>query len=230
MSAGQSGDSSPVPPVPMGHPLTYRWVFYHMMFDRERSWEECLMPVATFDTVEDFWRIYNHIQKPSSLHPGSDYYIFKEGIRPMWEDPRNINGGRWLLNVEQGSEKECNVDFYWLETLMLMLGEQFESYGSYVCGAVVNVRSKGDKVSLWTFDAMRDDANLKIGRIMQSTLQLNDRQRMKYEKHTDTSKRSGSTVKPRIVLQGKTETVNDGQRTKGQETNASTPSTPTLAK
>ncbi len=29
---------------------------------------------------------------------------------------------------------------------MAMVGEQFESHGDNICGAVVNVRQKGDKV------------------------------------------------------------------------------------
>lgn len=29
---------------------------------------------------------------------------------------------------------------------MAIVGEQFEEYGDHICGAVVNVRQKGDKV------------------------------------------------------------------------------------
>ena len=57
--------------------------------------------VSTFDTVEDFWALYNHIQTPSGLNHGSDYYLFKEGIKPMWEDPQNVDGGRWLMVVDK---------------------------------------------------------------------------------------------------------------------------------
>lgn len=31
---------------------------------------------------------------------------------------------------------------------MAIIGEQFEDLGEYICGAVVNVRQKGDKVCL----------------------------------------------------------------------------------
>lgn len=34
--------------------------------------------VSLFDTVEDFWALYNHIQTASGLNWGSDYYLFKE--------------------------------------------------------------------------------------------------------------------------------------------------------
>lgn len=57
--------------------------------------------VSLFDTVEDFWSLYNHIQSAGGLNWGSDYYLFKEGIKPMWEDVNNVQGGRWLVVVDK---------------------------------------------------------------------------------------------------------------------------------
>jgi translation initiation factor 4E len=44
-----------------------------------------------------------------------------------------------------------------------MVGEQFDDLGHYVCGAVVNIRQKGDKISLWTRDSTKEDVNKRIG-------------------------------------------------------------------
>lgn len=45
-----------------------------------------------------------------------------------------------------------------------MVGEQFDDYdGDMICGSVVNIRTKGDKISLWTKDAKNDEANRRIG-------------------------------------------------------------------
>ena len=54
-----------------------------------------IVQVATFDTVEDFWGIYNSIRPPSQLNPGSNYHLFKAGIEPTWEHAANANGGKW---------------------------------------------------------------------------------------------------------------------------------------
>lgn len=35
--------------------------------------------------MEQFWRHYCHIARPSDLTGHTDYHLFKEGIRPMWE-------------------------------------------------------------------------------------------------------------------------------------------------
>ncbi len=32
-----------------------------------------------------------------------------------------------------------------------------------ICGAVVNIRNKGDKLGVWTRDSQKNDATLKIG-------------------------------------------------------------------
>lgn len=46
---------------------------------------------------------------------------------------------------------------------MLMIGEAFEDHSEEVCGAVVNVRNKGDKIGVWTADAKKSESILKIG-------------------------------------------------------------------
>ena len=63
----------------------------------------------------------------------------------MWEDPANIKGGRWLTIIDRSKRAE-HLDERWRELIMALIGEQFNNLG--VCGAVVNVRQKGDKVSL----------------------------------------------------------------------------------
>lgn len=63
----------------------------------------------------------------------------------MWEDPNNVNGGRWLVIVDK-HKRTVKLDNYWLELMMAIVGEQFDDFGNHICGAVVNVRQKGDKV------------------------------------------------------------------------------------
>uniref|UniRef100_A0A1I7Z1A7 eIF-4F 25 kDa subunit n=1 Tax=Steinernema glaseri TaxID=37863 RepID=A0A1I7Z1A7_9BILA len=192
--------SAPAPSsLDVRHPLQRRWVLWYLKGDRNKDWEDCLKQVALFDTVEDFWALYNHIQTASGLNWGSDYYLFKEGIKPMWEDENNIKGGRWLVAVDK-QKRSDRLDRYWLDLLMAMIGEQFEEHGEHICGAVLNVRQKGDKVSLWTRDALKDDVNLRIGQILKSKLDVPDTDVIRYEVHKDSSVRTSSAVKPRIVL------------------------------
>ena len=72
------------------HPLQNAWTLWFFKNDKSRSWEENQRPIITVTTVEDFWALYNHIEVASKLPIGSDYSLFKEGIFPDWEDPRNV--------------------------------------------------------------------------------------------------------------------------------------------
>lgn len=52
---------------------------------------------------------------------------------------------------------------YFFFQLLLLIGEAFEEHSDEVCGAVVNIRAKGDKVGVWTRDAKNSAGNVKIG-------------------------------------------------------------------
>lgn len=49
--------------------------------------------------------------------------------------------------------------------MLCMIGETFDEYSDEVCGATVNVRSKMDKIGLWTAngDKSKSEAVVAIG-------------------------------------------------------------------
>ena len=64
----------------------------------------------------------------------------------MWEDEKNKRG-QWLITLNK-QQRRSDLDVFWLETLLSLIGESFNDYSDDVCAAVVNVRAKGDKT--WT--------------------------------------------------------------------------------
>lgn len=88
--------------------------------------------------------------------------MFKQGIRPMWEDNANKRGGRWLINVDK-KQRSTDLDRMWLETILCMIGEAFNGHSDDICGAVVNIRPKGDKIGVWTANGHNEDSVLGIG-------------------------------------------------------------------
>ena len=46
---------------------------------------------------------------------------------------------------------------------MCLIGEGFDLSSDEVCGAVVQNRSKGDKIAIWTGDSSRSDDIMHIG-------------------------------------------------------------------
>lgn len=47
--------------------------------------------------------------------------------------------------------------------LLCLIGESFEEYSQEVCGAVINIRAKGDKIAVWTREAENQMGVLYIG-------------------------------------------------------------------
>ncbi|MGH0117934.1 UNVERIFIED_CONTAM: hypothetical protein FKN15_074401 [Acipenser sinensis] len=88
--------------------------------------------------------------------------VSEDGIEPMWEDRRNKCGGRWLITLSK-QQRHTELDRFWLETLLCIIGESFDDYSDDVCGAVINVRAKGDKIAVWTTNTENREAVTYIG-------------------------------------------------------------------
>ncbi|KAG7226319.1 hypothetical protein INR49_003071 [Caranx melampygus] len=130
---------------------------------------------------------------------GCDYSLFKDGIEPMWEDERNKRGGRWLITLTK-QQRRLDLDRFWLETLLCLVGEAFDDYSDEVCGAVVNIRTKGDKIAVWTSDYENREAVTHIGRVYKERLGLPMKMTIGYQSHADTATKSGSTTKNKFVV------------------------------
>ncbi|KAJ3092537.1 hypothetical protein HK102_006090 [Quaeritorhiza haematococci] len=61
------------------------------------DYNDAIKRIATVATIEEFWGAYNHLKRPFELPNISDYHVFKQGIRPIWED--NLNGGKWIVSI-----------------------------------------------------------------------------------------------------------------------------------
>nr|ACF75515.1 translation initiation factor eIF-4E [Philodina roseola] len=142
-------------------PLQDSWTFWYFKNDRMSDWKDNLINITTVTTVESFWAVFNHLQVASRLGQGCDYFLFKSHIQPMWEDAYNRTGGRWSLNLNK-NQRANELDRYWLNTLLSLIGDQY-SDADYVNGCVVSVRSKGDRISLWTRDWRHAEVTKRIG-------------------------------------------------------------------
>ncbi|XP_024138647.1 eukaryotic translation initiation factor 4E-1A [Oryzias melastigma] len=194
ISNGKMGN----PQAYLKHPLQNRWTLWFFKNDKSKTWQANLRLISTFDTVEDFWALYNHIQLSSNLMSGCDYSLFKDGIEPMWEDERNRRGGRWLITLSK-QQRKMDLDRFWLETLLCLVGEAFDDHSDDVCGAVINIRAKGDKIAIWTTNCENKEAITQIGRVYKERLGVPPKVIIGYQSHADTATKSSSTTKNKFV-------------------------------
>ncbi|EGW31075.1 uncharacterized protein SPAPADRAFT_52253 [Spathaspora passalidarum NRRL Y-27907] len=119
-------------------------------------------------SLEQLWVALSSIKKTYELTTGTEFLVFKAGINPVWEDPINSKGGRWVFRFSRkifGDDKESIVkirkrtSLIW-ERLMLktMTGslipesnsEEFQSLLlNDICGIVLSVRKDEDIISIW---------------------------------------------------------------------------------
>jgi len=131
------------------------------------DYEAGLTIIGEFDTVESFCRYFNWLKPPSKLERNSNYHLFKSGIKPMWEDPANAGGGKWVLTMKNNPTL---LDRCWSWLAMALVGEELEE-GDDICGAVVSLRSKVDRIQVWT--RSKEDVE-KLNRIGKKLVKLLD--------------------------------------------------------
>ncbi|TFK39952.1 translation initiation factor eIF 4e-like domain-containing protein [Crucibulum laeve] len=172
------------------HPLRNTWVFW---FRQQRapgnkiiSYEEGIKKISAFSSVESFWSLWTHLVPPSALQPTTDYLLFHNGVRrPVWEDPLNLSGGKWIIRLKKGV-----ADRIWEDLVLAIIGDQFDecrpteeaqngivrgngngasgtsddgsdiSGGEWpeICGCTISVRQSEDIVTLWN----RVDGDTKL--------------------------------------------------------------------
>jgi translation initiation factor 4E len=131
------------------------------------SWEEKLQKIYTFETVEDFWALFNSVVGPSRLGLQADYYLFKDGVRPSYEE--NPTGGVWTFNLEKNNKKK--LEETWLHLVLGMIGETMED-GNDILGAVVSIKRGQDRLSLWTKTAADKELQVRIAKRVKTSLDL----------------------------------------------------------
>jgi len=173
------------------HRLNDQWTLWYDNPSVKMSlntWGSQRKEIYTFDSVEDFWSLWNNIKNADELKVGSSYYLFKKGIAPDWDDPENSKGGKWVIGL-QVSDRAKRLKDLWLHSVLAVIGSSLEDYEE-VCGVVVSLRKNGDKISFWTKNGHKAETCKRIGLGLKQILAVEDS--IVYQLHDD-SKSQGST-------------------------------------
>jgi len=170
-------------------PLHDSWTFWYFKNDSNLSWEDNLNKLIEVAYIEDFWSVVNYVYSPSRITSHGDIIFFKNGIRPMWEDLQNSDGGSWLFQIQAGGQqKKSNEEIfqYWLDTMLSLIGDCFcdnelqkkydlngeldrknvtsdEHLCEYISGFYASPRTKMHKLALWTRSYKNEKKTRLIG-------------------------------------------------------------------
>lgn len=184
------------------HPLQYTWtMWYDSPSPKSKSdahnWQQNVKKIVSFSSVEDFWCLFNNLVKPSRLAVGGNYHLFKDGIMPAWEDPANENGGKWVLELPR---TDNSLNKVWMYTVLAMIGENFPD-SNEICGAVVSLRPKKNRLALWTRTAKDAETQRRIGAKLKSVMELDANAKLIYQDFQSLMKRTGGYGQPRNLYE-----------------------------
>ena len=120
-------------------PFQYVWAVWH---DRSGSSSSSMTsplsppssPSSSYDDrltllaesvpdIATFYRIYNNfpwdvVKSKDSVH------VFRQGVKPLWEDMENLEGGGWVLKVKKDGDKAVRT---WEEICLMGCGGELQA-------------------------------------------------------------------------------------------------------
>ncbi|EKX36593.1 hypothetical protein GUITHDRAFT_145647 [Guillardia theta CCMP2712] len=135
-------------PFPLLRVPSSLWFYFIANNDEEDSQsseraESELYSTPSFNTVEEFWSIYDHLVRPNEMSTNFDCCLFRDGIKPFPDDPANMGGGKWTLRLRKGLASR-----FWEEVILACIGGAHNMSQDF-CGAIVTSRPEEDVLSVW---------------------------------------------------------------------------------
>ncbi|KAH7049339.1 translation initiation factor eIF 4e-like domain-containing protein [Macrophomina phaseolina] len=198
-------------------PLEHTWEFWHDRQGRENKpawaqeedattnpdspadkvnesneYESRLVKLHVIRDLRQFWETMNHFDL-STLRLRDSVHLFHLGVKPVWEDPRNLKGGAWTFRVPK--EKAAQ---FWKEVALMAIGGELQSavdnsakrhtFIDDICGISYSVRFNSHLISIWNRDAENQEGidrlrDTVLGGIS-SELTLRDNQYY-YKRHSE---------------------------------------------
>ncbi|GMG20631.1 unnamed protein product [Ambrosiozyma monospora] len=133
---------------------------------------------SKIDSVEQLWQALVNLKTPDELPHGTEWFVFKNDIKPIWEDPANASGGRWVYSfdrtpqkirqLQQQSQKPLSreeaasklrqrASLIWERLIIKLCSGNFipddnlfqQVIADDICGVTLSVREDRDIICIW---------------------------------------------------------------------------------
>jgi len=122
--------------------LRFTWTIWEQIMQtdaKNAAYSDATHRVASFSTVKGFWKYWNHLPQPSELLDGKKFVretadsrsivdalmLFREGIKPEWEDSTNALGGHFQFQLKPNVGGGV-IDELWNNIVLGMIGGTIE--------------------------------------------------------------------------------------------------------
>lgn len=99
--------------------------------------------ILQINNAYDFWKLYNNWNTIGGI-TGKHYFIMKNDVKPIWEDPNNINGGCWSFKIADNMAEELWEDL----SVLLVTNELAEN--TEVVGLSISIKKNNTSIiKIW---------------------------------------------------------------------------------
>ena len=131
------------------------------------EYESQVKKIAEFETIEDFWAIFQHLRKPDSCKQGIEFQLFKVPIKPMWEDEENKNGGRLTLKLRKNY-----TTIIWEEMILAFIGGILpDRMKEQINGIVFVSKKEFNTLQIW-FKTYEKKINAELDQCIRDLIQI----------------------------------------------------------
>lgn len=180
--------------------LENKWTIYdHEKSDKD-TYEKSTRELASFSTVEDFWRIFNHyplvsdifnngVEKPTiGSKEITSISLFKNDIKPKWEDPSNRLGGEFSKRRFNKKNPLEEIEQDWENLVLACVGENLnESITGIriVDSSVPNIYKKKSYKLLYRIEVWFSDISKKneIEESLRTILNISENDILYFKEH-----------------------------------------------
>mmetsp|Transcript_71487 Transcript_71487/g.198426 ORF Transcript_71487/g.198426 Transcript_71487/m.198426 type:complete len:229 (-) Transcript_71487:225-911(-) len=121
-------------------PLKYTWAIWEQIMQssdgkQAAQYSDAMHKFASFATVQEFWKLWNYMpqpsklleqkrmvrEKPEGMQVIDSIMIFRDNIRPEWEDGMNATGGHFQFQLKP-NKGGAQIDEFWNNIVLGMIG------------------------------------------------------------------------------------------------------------
>jgi len=145
--------------APSHHALLGKWdLYYHLPQDKNWDLSSYKVIMRDIDTVEKTIAINNSITE--TIVKYSMLFVMRSGITPLWEDPKNRNGGCFSFKV-------INKQVYdvWKELFYALCGETMcknTAHSKLINGITISPKKNFCIIKIWLENCSIQDVNMII--------------------------------------------------------------------
>ncbi|CAD7949167.1 unnamed protein product [Amoebophrya sp. A120] len=177
-------------PLSQSYSFFFQDMFSIMGAKKTGKYEVGLEKICDVSTVQDFWRLWNQLQEGFGAMS-----LFKQGVRPLWEDPANKTGGRWVLAQVAATDRFPAFTELCLAFIGGLFRDILEEADDEILGVTFSLFKKAWKVEMWNKNgsstAIRE-IDLRIRNILD--VQSRDAFSIKYSSHDGSRTETWITV------------------------------------